>query len=165
LTEASCPVIAGVKTNEKLKSVQTWKWDEESMQERLRTGEDIPFCYDGIHAQYSNPEDIRVKTADIIFDDTMCIDLGDITCMLEHRDSPHSRDSVFIYVPEEEVLIGGDAHYGDDYCLDGFYDKDRLESFCRYLREKPFRYYLKGHDSPAFTKEELLEELSKAEVK
>ena len=158
-------MIASEATNEKLKSVCLWKWDEDSMQERLRSGEDIPFCYDGIHAQYQDPTDIRVKTADITFSDTMTIDLGGLTCILEHRDSPHSRDSVFVYLPEEKILIGGDAHYGDDYCNEGFYDRARLNAFLDYLKAKEFTHYLKGHDSPAYTREELFRELSLAEVK
>ncbi|MBR2762510.1 MAG: MBL fold metallo-hydrolase [Solobacterium sp.] len=165
LNTVSCPVIASDLTNAKLKEVMLWSWDEESMRKRLTTGEDIQFCYDCIHAQYEDPTEIRVRCADITFSETMTIDLGEITCILEHRDSPHSRDSVLIHIPEEEVLIGGDAHYGDYYCNEGFYDQKRLDSFLAYLKEKPFRTYLKGHDSPSLTKEELFRELSLAEVR
>ncbi|MBF1101578.1 MAG: MBL fold metallo-hydrolase, partial [Solobacterium sp.] len=48
----SVPMIASVKTNEYLKKVKNWKWTEEAMHDRLKTGEDIQFCYDCIHKQY-----------------------------------------------------------------------------------------------------------------
>ncbi|MBQ9328333.1 MAG: MBL fold metallo-hydrolase [Solobacterium sp.] len=159
LSAADCPVIASRKTNEILSHVQTWKWDEASMKERLRTGEDIQFTYDCMHKQYSNFNDIHVRLADMAFDGTMTIDLGDITCILEHRDSPHTRDAVFIYIPEEQVLIGGDAQYEDYYDNNSQYDKDKLQSFIDYLTSIEFKDYMKGHDTPFIAKEELLKQL------
>ena len=127
------PVIASSRTNEILERVAQWEWTEEAMKERLKTGEDIPFTFECMHKEYSHLADIHVKPADITFSSRMTIDLGGITCNLEHRDSPHTRDAVFIHIPEEQVLIGGDAHYEDYYDNNSQYDKSRLRSFIDYL--------------------------------
>ena len=151
-----CPVIASDETDRILKRVQTWKWDDASMRKRLETGEDIPFTYDCMKIQYPDTEKILVKRPDITFESDMKIDLGGVTCILHHRDSPHTRDAVMIAVREDGVLIGGDAHYEDYYDNDSRYDRQRLADFIQYLTEEPFILYLKGHDEPGIRKEELI---------
>lgn len=159
---SDCPVIASSLTRNKLKEVQTWKWDEESMKKRLETGEDIPFTFECMHKEYEDLSEIHVAVPDISFETVMTIDLEGVTCILEHRDSPHTRDAVMIYIPEEKVLIGGDAQYEDFYDNDSKYDPERLTSFLAYLKEKDFETYLKGHDEPAVSKADLIKELETA---
>ena len=151
-----CPVIASDETDRILKRVQTWKWDDASMRKRLETGEDIPFTYECMKAQYPDTEKIVVKRPDITFEADMKIDLGDVMCVLHHRDSPHTRDAVMIAVREDGVLIGGDAHYEDYYDNDSRYDRHRLADFIQYLTEESFVLYLKGHDEPGIRKNELI---------
>ncbi len=153
----NCPVIGSQETDQILRRVQTWKWDEASMKERLKTGEDILFTYGCMKKQYPSTEEIHVCRPNIVFQNGLVIDAGGITCRLIHRDSPHTRDAVFIFLPEENILIGGDAHYEDYYDNDSRYDKGRLESFISWLEPLPFQLYLKGHDEPALTKQDLLE--------
>lgn len=153
---AECPVIASEETARILTRVQTWKWDDVSMRKRLETGEDIPFTYECMKAQYSDTEKIKVKLPDITFETDMKINLGDVTCILHHRDSPHTRDAVMILVRDDDVLIGGDAHYEDYYDNDSRYDRRRLADFIQYLREESFSLYFKGHDEPGIGKDELL---------
>ena len=126
LDAMQCPVIASSLTDRKLREVMKWKWDEESMQKRLKTGEDIPFCDEHIRVQYP--------------------DLS-------------TRDSVFIRIPEEGVLIGGDAEYPDYYDYDSKYDPERLAFFIHYLEVTEFDTYLRGHDEAAVSKADLLRQM------
>ena len=87
-------VIAGEKTNEYLKKMTSWKWDDRSMQERLESGEDIEFCHHMVKREYPDRSIITVKTADIVFSDTLTIDLGGVTAELSHIAGPHSEDSI-----------------------------------------------------------------------
>ena len=164
LCAAECPIIASGKTDTVLADVQTWKWDEASMKQRLQSGKDIEFTYHCIKEQYSNPADIRVRRPDITIDSGMTLDLGGFQAVIQHRDSPHTRDALFIWLPHENILIGGDAHYEDYYDNYGQYDKNRLSDFILWLESIPFITYLKGHDEPAISKNELLEFL-KSELK
>ena len=159
---AECPVIASDTTAQILKNVSAWKWDDASMRQRLETGEDIPFTYDCMKKQYPDTGQIVVKLPDITFSERMTIDLGGVHCFLEHRDSPHTRDAVMIYIPEDQVLIGGDAHYEDYYDNDSKYDRKRLRSFMDYLNAVPFVHYMKGHDEPEVSKTAMLELLETA---
>lgn len=159
---AECPVIASEATDRILKNVSAWNWDDASMRERLATGEDILFTYDCMKKQYPDTKAIVVKRPDITFSERMMIDLGGVVCYLEHRDSPHTRDAVMIYVPADEALIGGDAHYEDYYDNDSKYDRTRLCSFMEYLNAVAFVHYLKGHDEPEISKTAVLELLETA---
>ncbi len=153
---ARCPVLSSAETDQILERVSKWQWTEDAMQRRIETGEDIPFTFECMKRQYPDLNEICVRRADITFTGKLSFDLGDITCIAEHRDSPHTRDAVFLYVPEEKILIGGDAHYEDYYDNDSQYDKERLSSFIDYLDEMDFETYLKGHDEPEISKTELL---------
>ncbi len=147
--------IAGKLTNRQLAKVKAWRWDDKSMSERLTTGEDIEFCDKAIRIEYSNPEDIIVRTADIVFDDRLRLDLGGITCELIHINNPHSEDSVVVYIPEEKIIFLGDASGADHYHNQGRYDKDKLLGFIEFIRETDFDTCVEGHDS-AISKEQLL---------
>ena len=63
------PIIAGSKTNAALKTVAAWKWDDASMEERIKTGEDIAFCSEMIKREYPDRSLIRIPFADVVFDD------------------------------------------------------------------------------------------------
>ena len=81
-----------------------WEWTEQAMKERLVSGEEVEFCDEKIRKEYNNLSEICVKSADVTFDKRISIDLGKITCTALYCPSPHSKDSVIIYVPEEKIL-------------------------------------------------------------
>lgn len=157
-------VIASKLTNDQLIKVQGWSWDNEAMSKRLTTGEDIELCDRCIRLEYSNPEDIIVRTADIVFDHRLRLDLGGITCELIPITNPHSEDSVAVYIPEERMIFLGDASGGDHYHNHGQYDREKLISFINFINETDFDTCIEGHDN-AISKQQLLiymqEELDK----
>ncbi len=154
--------IACQKTNDKLRAVSAWAWDDESMKKRLETGEDIAFCDACIRLEYPDLREIHVVPAVIGFAGSMTIDLGGVACMLSERDSPHTRDHAMVYVPEYRLLIDGDALGEDHYDGGGQYEKDRLAAYGGALGAIPFETYMGGHDAPesresvmSFIREEL----------
>ncbi len=160
LVSAKCPILATNKTQEYLKDVQSWKWTEEAMQERIKNKKDIPFCYEKMHVEYPDISKIKTRLADIVIDSKVSIDLGGISCELIPHDSPHTRDALFIYIPSEKVLIGGDGEYEDYYDNDSKYDLSRLRDFIAFVSSIDFEYYLHGHDDLYLTKQQLLDKMS-----
>jgi glyoxylase-like metal-dependent hydrolase (beta-lactamase superfamily II) len=148
--------IASQLTNKQLDAVSSWNWDDTSMSERLTTGEDIEFCDTHIRIEYPDRGSIVVKTADLVFDKHLHIDLGGITCELLHIGGPHSEDSVVVYLPEERIIFLGDASGGDFYHNQGKYGKDKLLGFINFIQETDFTTCVEGHDEP-ITKEQLLQ--------
>ncbi len=147
--------IAGHLTNEKLKEVMQWKWSDEDMERRLKTGEDIEMCDRCIKVEYENRQDIKVVPADMELTGQLNIDLGGIHCIIKEVEATHSNDSVFVYIPEEKVLFVGDADCEDFYNNNGKYDEKKLKNLINLLEGIDFNTYVLGHDEPK-TKEEAL---------
>jgi ribonuclease HI/glyoxylase-like metal-dependent hydrolase (beta-lactamase superfamily II) len=150
--------LATRATNEELRRIRKWEWDEDSMATRLSTGEDIPACNECICREYADPQTIHVTTARMEIEGPLAIDLGGVTCRLLPQDSPHSRDGLFVYIPEERALAVGDGESGDYYELEGGYAPERLEALLSFLESLDYDLALPGHRAP-WTKEEQLSTL------
>ncbi|MFT8350467.1 MBL fold metallo-hydrolase [Clostridium saccharoperbutylacetonicum] len=149
--------IACEITNEQLKVMSKWQWTDEAMKKRLSTGEDIEFADTNIRKEYENLHDINVVSADIVFKNNLELDLGGLKVILKNVVSPHSKDSVIVYIPEERVVFIGDA-YGMDYYNNCEYNADKLESLINMLEDLEFDVCFPGHSLP-ISKTEIIEYL------
>lgn len=93
-------------------------------------------------------------TSDLSFEESMEIDLGDITAELYHVESPHSEDCVCILIPQERILFIGDA-VGVDYYDNCFLDKEKLRSLITWIEGFDFDICVMGHAEP-MSKENIL---------
>ncbi|MDW5299246.1 MAG: MBL fold metallo-hydrolase [Sedimentibacter sp.] len=155
--------IACKKTNEYLNEMSSWEWTDEAMDERLKNGEDIEFCDTMIRKEYYNRKEICVKTADIVFDEKLSLDLGNISCELLKLDSSHAEDCVVAYVPKEKILFIGDIISEDFHHGEPVYYKDKLYSLIKTFKELDFETALFGHMEP-FAKKDLISWLENLDV-
>ncbi len=170
------PIISGKKTHKQLCQVKDWKWDDSSMENRIKSGEDIVFCTEMIKREYPDRSKIEVVSADIVFEEKTVLDLGGITCELIHSKGPHSEDSVICYIPSEKFVFLGDANckdlYGKPWDFDieheeDFlenvgkipYDKNLVDDFIALLDTLDFTHCISGH-AEIMTKDELYNSLS-----
>lgn len=154
--------IACHRTNKILENMCSWEWTDEAMKKRLETGEDIEFCDMMIRREYPDLSEIEVKTADIVFNERLRLDLGGITCELMRLESSHADDCVAVYVPEEKIIFIGDIISEDFHHGESKYYKDKLESLINDFKSIDFYTALFGHMEP-FSKSDLiswLEEVS-----
>ncbi|MGE7615859.1 MBL fold metallo-hydrolase [Paenibacillus sp. NPDC101420] len=157
--------IVSSATNEVLKRLKAWKWDEESVIKRLGTKEEIEFAYNCMNKEYDTFDKISVSTGSIIFEDSLTLDLGGITCQILKVGGPHEADSCVVYVKEAEVLFAGDAHSGDYYHGEGKIDPIKMKEYVEFLKKLSFTTYIPGHDAP-MSKEQIIHVLSRfCEVK
>lgn len=147
--------IASTLTNQKLLEVAKWEWTKEKMAEREVTGEDIPFCNNCILEEYENLDEIKVIGVDEVVEDVRELDLGGIYLKLIARDSTHSRDSLFIHIPEEKMLIIADADCEDYYDNNSQYDKNRLEDMIEFLESIDYERHMFSHIFESTKKEAL----------
>lgn len=157
-------VICSKLTNDKLKEVRNWEWTVEKMREREAAGQDIAFCNNCILVEYENLSDITVTLADEIVEKERVLDLGGVHLYLYAEDSTHSRDSLFIYAPEEKALFVADADCEDYYDNNSQYDKQRLEKMIQFISGFDYEHHLLGHDyeeTKEFALDRLKGELSK----
>lgn len=137
-------VISSKLTYEKLKEVSNWKWTLEDMLKRLDTKEDIPFCHEHILKEYPNLNDIKVKLPDSYIEKETILDLGDIKVILIPRDSTHSRDPIFVYIPSDEALIIEDADNFDFYHGEVYF-QDKLKDMISFFEDIDYKYHYLGH--------------------
>ncbi len=139
--------IACERTNKKLKIMAKWEWSDVAMKNRLLSGEDIEFADTNIRKEYQSLQDIKVVTADIVFNDELKLDLGGINIIFKNVIAPHSEDSVIVYVPEEKVVFIGDA-YSKDYYDNCKYDPIKIKNFVTTLENLEFNTCFVGHSNP-----------------
>lgn len=140
--------VASALTNRKLREVMAWEWTPEAMENREKTGEDIAFCNRCIRLEYEDLHEIRVVSAGREVADRQTIDLGGAHLELFAADSPHSRDSLYVYIPEEKVLAVGDAACEDFYDHDGQYDPEKLRALLALWEPLQISFFLPGHSAP-----------------
>ena len=138
---------AHMKTNEMLEQERT-RLEDSAYADALK--EEDP-C---LEREYADGREIVAIPSDIGFTDKMTLKLGGLTADMFHGISPHSEDTVLVYIPEEKVLFLGDSTCGDFY-NDGYMDKDRLGILVRTIERMDCRYCILSHAEP-LTKQELL---------
>ncbi|OMD38837.1 hypothetical protein [Paenibacillus odorifer] len=110
--------------------------------------------------EYDTFDKISVSTGSIIFEDSLTLDLGGITCQILKVGGPHEVDSCVVYVKEAEVLFAGDAHSGDYYHGEGKIDPIKMKEYVEFLTTLSFTTYIPGHDAP-MSKEQIIHVLSR----
>lgn len=139
--------ISSQLTRQQLEVVSNWKWTKKDMEQRVKDGTDIEFVNECIQKVYSDLSKIKIVTTDIIVNDNMKLDLGDIQLELYARDSIHSRDALFVYIPQEKALFVGDADCEDLY-NSGEVKIDRLKAYREFVNNFEIERYFLGHDVP-----------------
>lgn len=107
--------------------------------------------------EYADNKSIIVVTSDIQFKKELFINLGGMTARIFHTVSPHSEDTVLIYIPEERILFLGDST-SEDFYNDGYMDKEKLSALTSLIESIDCKYCILGHADP-LTKSYLLDYL------
>lgn len=142
------PTISHRETKSMLDHMKTLKWDDISLDERVKTGEEIEFCRDMMKREMPTRDHLTVESANIIFDDRVEFDLGGVTVLMEHVGGEHSTDSSIVYVVEEKVLFLGDCISADYYSGENSYDLSDLTTLSNKLKKYNAEYYVHGHLPP-----------------
>ena len=158
LSAWSCPAAACAEAQRHLTVMAAWAWTPEAMEERLRTHEDILFCHDAILEEYADPSQIRVRTADIVYQSRLTLDLGGVHAELLRLENSHSDDCSVVYVPEERVIFLGDICYEDLHHDPPCWHRHRFEALRSALSGLDFADAVPGHQTPK-TREELMADL------
>lgn len=105
--------------------------------------------------EFKTGEKMNVVLADVTFEDNYDINAGGIHIHAFHVVSPHTDDSVFIYIPEEKVLFTGDVQNGS---VTDLYnpDKELLAQTMTVIERTEAETIISGH-WPVTSKEQFLE--------
>jgi len=103
-------LVAHRETRTALERLVGLDWSDEALDARVAAGTEIAFCAEYIKKEYGDgPRDVDIALPDATFDQRLALDLGGVSCVVEHVGGVHAADSCVMYVPEERVLFLGDA--------------------------------------------------------
>ncbi|MCM3693294.1 MBL fold metallo-hydrolase [Neobacillus niacini] len=146
--------ISHEATKNKLEYLKTLQWDDASLDARVETGEEIEFCRDMIKREMPNRDHLNLKEPDLAFTNKIEIDLGGVTCVVEHVGGVHAQDSSIIYIPDEKIMFLGDCIYQDFYSGEWSYDLEELVILLDKIKKYEVDMYVTGHQNPK-TREEM----------
>lgn len=111
---------------------------------------------DDIHFQkeYEGKDEVDIVLSDVQFEDRMVINLGGLTADIFYTVSPHSEDTVCVYIPEEKVLFLGDST-SEDFFNSGYRDYSKLECLVNMIEAVDCEYCILSHCEP-LKKDDLL---------
>ncbi|MBG9823104.1 Zn-dependent hydrolase [Bacillus safensis] len=152
--------IASAQTRKEMEKLVPFSWSDEAIDERVREGTEIEFCAKAIKEEYQGHRDIQVVLPDVTFDRRIEIDLGGVTCVVQHVGGDHAPDSVIVYVKEEKILFLGDCIYPKMYAEKVHYTVKEILRLLDELEAFDADTYIPSHQIP-WTKKEFRQETNK----
>ena len=160
LFEMDMPSIANPMTYEKVKELQTFSWEDQELDERVEAGIEIPFCADAIKLELGRKRDVVIPNPTIIFEEQLTLDLGGVTCIIEHVGGDHSSDSNVIYSPEEKMLFLGDCLYANLYAEKWHYTIEKMLNLLGKIERYDAEIYFLSHYPEPLKKDEFADFVS-----
>lgn len=154
LKEMNLPSIANKMTWKKTKELQTYSWEDTDLDKRVKDGIEIPFCADAIKLELGEKRDITIPSPTIIFEKELKINLGGVSCMIEHVGGDHSADSTILYIEEEKVLFLGDCLYANMYAEKWHYTVHKMCTLLDKIESYDAQIYFLSHHPAPLTKDE-----------
>ena len=147
MNEFDATVIVNSQTNEMIKEWQSLSYDDSSLQKYVNTNQMSAMCMKIIQTDMPNRDSFKLKTPDVIFQNTLTIDLGNKVCILERIKSTHTDDSTIIYIPDEKVVFLGDCAYGTTTDSLFHYKQSLLLPMIKDIQNYDAEMFLLGHES------------------
>lgn len=146
--EMELVTLSHIETKKKIDYLCTLKWDNNSLDMRVQTGEEIEFCRDMIKREMPERNNLQLKSPTLSFLGKMEVDLGNLTCIIEHVGGVHATDSSIVYIPEEKVMFLGDCLSPDFYSGEWSYDSHELRGLLEKISKYKVDYYVTSHNEP-----------------
>ncbi|WP_068792024.1 MBL fold metallo-hydrolase [Brevibacillus laterosporus] len=159
LKEMDMPIISHSQTLQHIKELMDVTWTDCALDKRVELGIEIPFCAEAIKKELGMNRDITLCLPELTFDSRMTIDLGGVSCVIEHVGGDHSSDSSLIYIPEEKILFIGDCLYPNIYASKWNYTIEKSRRLVEQLEKYDANIIFLSHQEAPLTKAEFEEEL------
>lgn len=147
MNEFDATVIVNSQTNELLKEWQSFSYDDSSLQKYVNDNKMSAHCMEIIKEDILNRDSFKLNSPDIIFEDTLTIDLGNKICLLEKINSTHTDDATILYVPDEKVIFLGDSAYGKTTNSLFHFNQSLLLPMIEDIQKYDAKMSLLGHES------------------
>lgn len=153
--ELGVPVIAHRLTAEQLALQAGYAWDDTALDARVASGEEIAFCADNIRLELPAPRKVEIALPDIVFEGALTLDLGGVTCQIQHVGGDHAQDSCVMFIPEDRLLFLGDCLYDAIYAPTRHYTTARLFPLLTTILRYDAELFVEGHTPTVRTRAQI----------
>ncbi|MGD6993112.1 MBL fold metallo-hydrolase [Sutcliffiella horikoshii] len=147
MTEFGATIIVNSLTNQLLEEWQNYSFDDDSLHQYVESNKMSFKCMEIIKNEIPFRDSFRLNSADIIFEKSLTIDLGNKVCVLETIIGTHSDDSTILYVPDDKVLFLGDSVYGTTTNSLFHYNQSQLLPMIEEIQKYDATSFILGHES------------------
>lgn len=154
LSEMGLPSIANSMTYDNVKKLQQFSWEDKELDKRVEAGIEIPFCADAIKLELGSEREVLIPDPTISFEKRIKLNLGGVTCIIEHVGGDHSPDSNLLYIPEEKALFLGDCLYANMYAEKWHYTIEKMDMILEKIESHDAEIYFLSHHPAPLTKDE-----------
>ena len=134
-------------------------WSDEALDSHIIEGTEIEFCANAIKTEFPDERDITIVLTNLTFENKIEIDLGGVTCVVQHVGGDHAPDSVVVYIKEEKILFLGDCIYADIYSEKRTYTINKTLQLLDQLETFDADTFILSHWKP-ISKEEFHQEVT-----
>lgn len=152
--------IAFTETKKEMEKLIPFSWSDEAIDARVKEGTEIEFCAKAIKEEFKDHRNIKIVLPDVTFEKQMEIDLGGVTCIVQHVGGDHAADSTIVYIKEEKILFLADCIYPNMYAVKENYTIEETLRLLDELEQFDAETYIPSHQKP-ITKEEFNREVGK----
>ncbi|WAH35881.1 MBL fold metallo-hydrolase [Alicyclobacillus dauci] len=158
LSEFKIPVISHFNTRDEIKKLQYLSWTDEALDQRVKDKTQTSSSAENIKKELGTERDVVFPLPNITYTDQVTIDLGGVSCLIEHVGGDHAYDSSVVYIPEEKVLFVGDAMYANT--MNWSYTAEKTLKLIQKLEQYDVELCFLSHQDKPLTKAEYQHELS-----
>ncbi|CAG9607574.1 MBL fold metallo-hydrolase [Pseudoneobacillus rhizosphaerae] len=147
MNEFDATVIVNSQTYKMINEWKRYSFDDISLQQYVKSNQMSTMCMKTIQTDMPNRDSFKLNSPDVIFENTLSIDLGNKVCILEKIKSTHTDDSTIIYIPDEKVIFLGDCAYGTTTNSLFHYKQSMLLPMIKDIQKFDAEMFLLGHES------------------
>ena len=151
------PMLAHQETKRVVEEMVHLDWNDEALDKRVADGTEIEFCRDMMKLELPDRTHLKLKSPDVSFSHRVDIDLGDVTCRIEHVGGDHAADSSVVYIPEDNIIFLSDCLYMNLYSGERSYTTQKLFPLIDKILGYNADFYLWGHDPKPMPYAEMVE--------
>jgi len=157
-----CPVIAQEETAKNIKRMMQLDYGDDNLPNLIKQGHEVEFTREHMVIELNNVQrqNLVLREPDITFSQSMTINLGDVSCDIQHVGGDHASDSTVIHIPEDGVLFLSDCFYYTVYQLPQHYTEAKILPLIDKLESFDATQYIMGHANMIFAKEDMQQEFN-----
>jgi glyoxylase-like metal-dependent hydrolase (beta-lactamase superfamily II) len=154
--ELNIPMIAHTQTAIAIAVQSSFQWTDAALDARVTAGIEVASCAANIKLELPEPREVHIVQPDIIYPDSLDMNLGDVKVHLLHVGGDHAPDSCVMHIMPDRVLFLGDCLYDAIYTPVRHYTTRGVFPLLDAVLSFDADFYIEGHTPNVMSREELV---------